>query len=231
MVLKIRINFLFSSSKLQPWKFYDYKIQPIQHWKKIKRAAPPKYSLRFATKFYPPLVFELRHIKNEAGHCEAGLPCRKPIKSKNGTLVAWQPVCCSGLIMEILENVIKDMSIVYDLYAVADGTFGGFQNGKWTGIVNDVYTGKADVGIQAMSQLWQRLDYVDFTVPILGSWFGIVRRREKPSLSPVNWIFLSKLHLDLIVSIIVVFVVIFTFSLACENILARILQKKPFSNS
>ena len=120
------------------------------------------------------------------------------------------------------------MSIVYDLYVVADGTFGGFQNGKWTGIMNDVYTGKADVGIHAMSQLRERLDYVDFTEPILGSWFGIVQRREKPSLDPINWIFLSKLNLDLIVSIIVLFVVIFSFSLACETLIGQILRIKRF---
>ena len=69
---------------------------------------------------------------------------------------------------------------------------------------------------------------MDFTVPILGSWLGIVRRHEKPSLSPINWIFLSKLHLDLIVSIIVVFVVIFIFALACENLLAWILRENRF---
>lgn len=209
-------------------KYFDHHLNHYVHWKKPEKITPPKYSLRFATKFYTPLVFELRHIPNEAGHCEVGLPCRKPIKSLNGTLVSWAPVCCSGLILEILQDVIKDMSIVYDLYAVVDGTFGGFQNGKWTGIINDVYTGKADIGVQAMTQLRQRLDFVDFTEPILGSWFGIIRRQEKPHLPPINWIFLSKLHLDLIISIVVVFVVIFSFSLACENLIARILQLNRF---
>eukprot|EP00111_Clytia_hemisphaerica_P002813 TCONS_00007944-protein len=204
-----------------------YTIEPPK-WRKTKKSSDVKHFLRFATIFYHPLVFPLLHIPNEAGSCEVGMPCRFPKKISGLSGVRWIPACCSGLILDILQNVIKDMNVVFDLYVVEDQTFGGFHNGSWTGIVQDVYTGKADVGVHAMTQLHQRLDYVDYTEPILGSWLGIVRRREKPSLPVINWIFLTKLHVNLIIAILVVFVINFVFALVCENTMAKYLRLKRF---
>ena len=168
----------------------------------------------------------MTHIQNEAGLCPIGMPCRYPDKKTGHTI--WRAMCCSGLILEILENVIRNMDIEYDLYIVEDGSFGGFQNGSWTGIMNDVYTGKADVGIQAMSQLPERLPYVDYTEPILGSWFGIVRRRDAPHIEVINWIFMSKLRLDLILTVWGVFFVNFLFTIACENTLLKLLALQRY---
>jgi len=176
-----------------------------------------KHFLRFATLKYYPLVFPMTHVQNEAGICAIGMPCRYPFKNAGRTV--WRAMCCTGLILEILENVIRDLDIEYDLYIVEDGSFGGFQNGSWTGIMNDVYTGKADVGVHAMSQLPERLDYVDYTEPILGSWFGIVRRRESSKMDVINWIFLSKLDQNLILAVWGVFFINFLFTFAYENFL------------
>ncbi len=51
-------------------------------------------------------------------------------------------LCCSGIAIELLNAVARDLNFDYDLYLVADGLFGVRRNGQWDGstadLVNDV---------------------------------------------------------------------------------------------
>ena len=182
-------------------------------------------SIKIATVLYQPLIIELPSDTFDRGICTRGLICKVSTKSNEGT--KWRYTCCSGLLIDFLYLIIKDMNINYEIYTVEDGTFGGFVNGSWTGIINDVYIGRADIGLQAITILSQRGRFVDFTEPVLASNLGIIRRvKEKSSLKVVNFVFLTHLGLTLCVAIAATFfailIVIYTF----ENVIRVIIEEK-----
>lgn len=183
--------------------------------------AKKKPFIRLATLLYPALVITLP-IPCEKGYCTEGMVCRIPSKDKNG-VTTWSYHCCSGLIIELLQYIIRKIDVEYDLYVVEDSTFGGFINGSWTGIINDVYSGKADVGVQGLSVIAHRQEYIDFTAPILHSYLGIVRRANEERTELINWIFfVNFLRTDLLVAFIVAFLINFLVIFICENVMMRI---------
>lgn len=186
--------------------------------------------IRFASVLYQPLVIEIPARVLEFGLCEKGLLCKIPIKRKKGEELKYRTSCCTGLIIEFLSYIMKKVEFDYEIYMVEDNTFGGFVNGSWTGIMKDVYTGKADIGLQSITTLYERSKYVDFTEPILASTYGIIRRTKTPQLSVVNWVFLNYLELELLILIIITFLSCSLLLYICENILLHFKMKKRYKS-
>lgn len=61
-------------------------------------------------------------------------------------------MCCSGIAIDLLNSVARDLNFDYDLYLVADGLFGVPRNGgQWDGITADLVSGAAHITFSAFS--------------------------------------------------------------------------------
>ena len=113
-------------------------------------------------------------------NCQKGcprrfLPCLNPVK-KNGSTV-WLRVCCSGYSVDILVKLNKLLSFEAELYLVEDFKYGVFHNAtSYSGMVGDVFSGKADIAVSGLSITHNRLKYVDFTSPFMAVDIGIVTK-------------------------------------------------------
>lgn len=67
-------------------------------------------------------------------------------------------ICCSGISIDLLNAVARDLNFEYDLYLVADGLFGVPRNGRWDGITADLMSGAADMTFTAFSVTSSRVE-------------------------------------------------------------------------
>lgn len=233
-VLSIKMNFTNNAAYSFPYNAVQThrvsKPKQPEHDAPKSQKGRGKPFIRFASVLYQPLVIEIPARVLEFGLCEKGLLCKIPIKRKKGEELKYRTSCCTGLIIEFLSYIMKKVEFDYEIYMVEDNTFGGFVNGSWTGIMKDVYTGKADIGLQSITTLYERSKYVDFTEPILASTYGIIRRTKTPQLSVVNWVFLNYLELELLILIIITFLSCSLLLYICENILLHFKMKKRYKS-
>nr|XP_012138436.1 PREDICTED: glutamate receptor ionotropic, delta-2-like [Megachile rotundata] len=76
---------------------------------------------------------------------------------------------------------------------------------KWTGIIGEVASNRVDFGVSEFSLSSQRLDVVDFTVPLLLSRHKIYFK--KPDVSVVQWsAYFKTFHVDIWIAIICIIV-------------------------
>lgn len=71
---------------------------------------------------------------------------------------SYQVICCSGVSIDLLNAVARDLNFDYDLYLVADGLFGVPKNGRWDGITADLMSGAADMTFTAFSVTSTRVE-------------------------------------------------------------------------
>ncbi|KAL3243367.1 hypothetical protein MRX96_020580 [Rhipicephalus microplus] len=77
--------------------------------------------------------------------------------------------CCAGIAMDLLTSLARDLAFDFDLYLVADGSFGTDRGGKWGGITADLISGAAHLAATAYSVTSSRSRWVDFSVPYFHS--------------------------------------------------------------
>lgn len=161
--------------------------------------------LQTATVFDPPMVVEIPadHTKPNKTNCIASKVCRIPI-SKDGA--QWRRGCCSGLTLDILMEVASNLGFDIDLYIAPDGEYGGKTNGSWSGIIEEVRSRRADIGLQGLTIKSERFEVVDFTIEFLSSPISIVKAMGSSQLPIVNWVFLQSLELNLVIGLVVAFV-------------------------
>ena len=69
--------------------------------------------------------------------------------------------CCSGIAIDLLNSVSRDLNFIYDLYLVSDGLFGVSKNkGQWDGITADLVTGAAHLTFSAFSVTSDRVTVI-----------------------------------------------------------------------
>lgn len=71
---------------------------------------------------------------------------------------SYQVVCCSGISIDLLNSIARDLNFDYDLYIVADGLFGVPRGGRWDGITADLVSGAADMTFTAFSVTSTRVE-------------------------------------------------------------------------
>ncbi|XP_057289348.1 glutamate receptor ionotropic, NMDA 2B-like [Hydractinia symbiolongicarpus] len=175
-----------------------------------------KNSWRVVSVIYKPFC-TLLSIKPVNHACLVGVPCNVPRVGKNKT--SWEYSCCSGMAVDLFNLIAQDLNIRFEMYIAIDGEFGGFNNGTWNGIINDVYSGKADVGIQGLTPTYERSKVVDFSVGILSSKYVVIRRKElKKNLGFFNWTFLEPLDTLLLIAIFLSAVIIQFVLFIFENV-------------
>ena len=67
-------------------------------------------------------------------------------------------LCCSGIAIDLLNAVSRDLNFGYDLYLVGDGLFGVPRNGNWDGITADLMSGAAHLAFSAFSVTSSRVE-------------------------------------------------------------------------
>jgi glutamate [NMDA] receptor subunit 3A, putative len=71
--------------------------------------------------------------------------------------------CCSGIAIDLLNSISRDLNFVYDLYLVSDGLFGiPRSGGQWDGITADLVSGAAHLTFSAYSITSDRVNVINF---------------------------------------------------------------------
>ncbi|XP_053267434.1 glutamate receptor ionotropic, NMDA 3A [Pleuronectes platessa] len=161
--------------------------------------------MRVVTLVEHPFVFT-REVDGD-GLCPAGQLCLDPLSNEsavleglfhnlagpNGTVPTELKKCCYGYCVDLLEKLAEDMGFSFDLYIVGDGKYGGFKNGRWTGLVGDLLSGAAQLAVTSFSINSARSQVIDFTSPFFSTSLGIlVRTRDTAApigafMWPLHW--------------------------------------------
>ncbi|AWP15037.1 putative glutamate receptor ionotropic NMDA 3A [Scophthalmus maximus] len=161
--------------------------------------------LRVVTLVEHPFVFT-REVDGD-GLCPAGQLCLDPLTNEsavlggffqnlagpNGSVPTDLKKCCYGYCIDLLEKLAEDMGFTFDLYIVGDGKYGGFKNGRWTGLVGDLLSGAAQLAVASFSINSARSQVIDFTSPFFSTSLGIlVRTRDTAApfgafMWPLHW--------------------------------------------
>ncbi|XP_027134360.1 glutamate receptor ionotropic, NMDA 3A isoform X2 [Larimichthys crocea] len=161
--------------------------------------------MRVVTLVEHPFVFT-REVDGD-GLCPAGQLCLDPLTNEssvleklfqnlagpNGSVPTDHKKCCYGYCIDLLEKLAEDMGFTFDLYIVGDGKYGGFKNGRWTGLVGDLLSGAAHLAVTSFSINSARSQVIDFTSPFFSTSLGIlVRTRDTAApigafMWPLHW--------------------------------------------
>jgi len=85
-----------------------------------------------------------------------------------------QPKRYKGFSIDVLDALAKILGFKYDIYQVGDGKYGGFKNGRWTGLVGDLLSGAAHLAVTSFSINSARSQVIDFTSPFFSTSLGIL---------------------------------------------------------
>ncbi|XP_077478446.1 glutamate receptor ionotropic, NMDA 3A isoform X4 [Stigmatopora argus] len=166
---------------------------------------PSRLHLRVVTLVEHPFVFT-RDVDGD-GLCPAGQLCLDPLTNDssvlqsyfqnlagaNGSVPMNSKKCCYGYCIDMLEKLAEDMGFTFDLYIVGDGKYGGYKNGRWTGLVGDLLSGAAHLAVASFSINSARSQVIDFTSPFFSTSLGIlVRTRDTAApigafMWPLHW--------------------------------------------
>ncbi|XP_055488385.1 glutamate receptor ionotropic, NMDA 3A [Leucoraja erinacea] len=192
----------------------DHGIWPNKMQKQKNGSGhPSRLHLRVVTLIEHPFVFT-RSVDDD-GHCPAGQLCLdaltndtavleslfKNLRSGNDTVPIEYKKCCYGYCIDLLEKLAEDMNFDFDLYIVGDGKYGGWKNGRWTGLVGDLLSSAAHLAITSFSINSARSKVIDFTSPFFSTSLGILVK-TRDTAAPIG-AFMWPLHWSMWVGIFV----------------------------
>ena len=192
----------------------------------------PVKTIRVVTILHMTFVYSIPGHVFRDGKCEPiGLPCRIPKRQLNGTKSNWSWQCCSGVYIQILEKIVTALKVSFELYIVEDGGWGSQNNGTWTGMINDVFVGKADLALAQLNVSPQRLRAVDFTQPCATKRdaLGIVIRKKSKLNSLLDWSSLQSVTITSFITLLAVTAVVLIVIFILENIAYRWQYNKSYS--
>jgi len=100
-----------------------------------------------------------------------------------------------GFCIELIKELAKEVKFKYKFYLVEGGGYGSFKNGRWTGMIADLRSQKADMAVIDMSITSIRQTAVDFTMPYMSTGVGILYKKKKPP-PPNPFSFLQPLSIE-----------------------------------
>lgn len=92
--------------------------------------------------------------------------------------------CCQGYCIDLLKKLAAQMNFTYTMYQVEDGLYGSYAyNAKahkheWTGLLGEVYYGRADMVMAALTITPERSHAIDFTKPFKYQGITILQKRQ-----------------------------------------------------
>ena len=192
----------------------------------------PVKSIRVVSLLYMTFVYSIPGHVFRNGKCDPiGLPCRIPYRQSNGSKTVWRLQCCNGVYIEILQRIMKEIKVSFELYIVEDSGWGSLNNGTWNGMIHDVITGKADIALQQLNVNPERLQFVDFTQPVATQrdYVGIVIRKENAGRSTFDWSSIQSVPMTSFFALLSVTAVVLIVIYLLENIGYRCNYNKRYS--
>ncbi|KAF2360784.1 Ionotropic glutamate receptor, partial [Trinorchestia longiramus] len=126
---------------------------------------------RVALAVGPPFVMTSRLL--EDGTCNTGLRCRNQASAQVGD--GSELRCCYGLAVDLMLRVAEDLHVSLQPYLVEDGQFGQPREGRWSGVVGDLVSGRAHASFAPLSVTSPRSRVVDFSIPYFFSSMSILQ--------------------------------------------------------
>ena len=123
--------------------------------------------------------------------------------------------CCEGYCIELLEKLAEKLNFSYDLYQVADDSYGSYEFSNdtrvWNGLVADVISKRADMVVAPLTVNPQRAQVIDFTKPFKYQGIAMIqmRRPRKPKLESFVQPFKGELWLLVFLCVFVVATVLY----------------------
>jgi len=100
-----------------------------------------------------------------------------------------------GFCVDLIKELAKEVKFKYKFYMVEGGGYGSFKNGRWTGMIADLRSQKADLAVIDMSITSIRQTAVDFTMPYMSTGVGILYKKKIPP-PPNPFSFLQPLSIE-----------------------------------
>jgi len=100
-----------------------------------------------------------------------------------------------GFCVELIKKLAEVVKFKYEFYLVEGGGYGSFKNGRWTGMIADLRSQKADMAVIDMSITSIRQTAVDFTMPYMTTGVGILYKKKTPP-PPNPFSFLQPLSIE-----------------------------------
>lgn len=107
------------------------------------------------------------------------LPCYKSVGEGNSSQQTQELLCCFGASIDFLKFLQKDLGFDSQIYLMPDGQYGKFDpsRDKWSGVVNELISGKADLGLD-LSVNMQRLKVIDMPYPNVPTALNILVKKD-----------------------------------------------------
>ena len=94
----------------------------------------------------------------------------------------------TGVFFDVLKSLQKDMNFTSTLWRRQDGHWGRFINGTWTGMINNLIEGDADLALASLTITDQRFSVVDFGPPIGKETFCLLVARGNKNFEERAWL-------------------------------------------
>ncbi|CUT99598.1 glutamate NMDA receptor subunit [Echinococcus multilocularis] len=107
---------------------------------------------------------------------------------RSGTRQERQLACCTGLTMDLLIELMKDLNFEVELYEVKDRLWGGWTKEGWNGLVRELMEHKADMAITSLKITPNRSEQIDFSVPFLETGIAITVALREGAISPTAFL-------------------------------------------
>ncbi|UYV76114.1 hypothetical protein LAZ67_13002577, partial [Cordylochernes scorpioides] len=179
--LKERLRTLGTEFVLYSWA--GSRWRNVTGWEQIwlwKDGAPALPRYRVVTALAAPFVRPATILWN--GTCLLGVPCLQVDSHYPDDIIQafrdarnrhpsprYNATCCAGIAIDLLNSVARDLAFDFDLYLVADGSFGANRGRGWTGVTRDLMSGAAHLAFTAFSITSGRSRVIDFSVPYFHS--------------------------------------------------------------
>lgn len=129
----------------------------------------------------------------------------------------------AGYCIDLLDELAASLNFQYQISLSPDGRFGHLNaDGLWNGVVHELMSRRADIGLGAMSVMAERENVIDFTVPFYEQ-VGIAIMMHMPIIDADYFRFLVVMESEVWLYKVAAFVVTSLALWLCERF-------SPFSN-
>ncbi|TPP55952.1 Glutamate [NMDA] receptor subunit epsilon-2 [Fasciola gigantica] len=96
--------------------------------------------------------------------------------------------CCTGLTMDLLMELMKDLNFDVDLFEVPDGLWGAWTPDGWNGLIRTLMDREADMAVTALKITPNRSQQVEFSVPFMETGIAVTVALREGAISPTAFL-------------------------------------------
>ncbi|CAH8652859.1 unnamed protein product [Heterobilharzia americana] len=96
--------------------------------------------------------------------------------------------CCSGLTMDLLMELMKDLNFDVEMYEVMDGFWGAWTPDGWNGIIRDLMDNRADMAVTSLKITPNRSQQIEFSVPFLETGIAVTVALREGAIAPTAFL-------------------------------------------